>query len=97
MRISLMSVIQLDNFMTRFLRNVKKNFIHFIHNNFWEELLFFFNFPLYLQSVPIHSANVVKSCTKACKRVLTGTLLYLIGSESSCDLGRVIYKLNQKN
>jgi hypothetical protein len=45
---------------------------------------FFFNFPLHLQSVPVHSANVVKSC----RRVLTSILLYLIGSESSCDLGR---------
>jgi hypothetical protein len=55
------------------------------------------NFPLYLQSVPIHSANVVKSFTKACTRVLTSTLLYLIGSESSCDLGSETYKLNVKN
>jgi hypothetical protein len=30
-------------------------------------IFFFFYFPLYLQSVPIHSANVVK----ACRRVLT--------------------------
>jgi hypothetical protein len=29
--------------------------------------------------------------------VLTSTLLYLIGSESSCDLRSVIYKLNLKN
>jgi hypothetical protein len=57
----------------------------------------FFNFPLYLQSVPIHSANAVKSYTKACRRVLTSTLLYLIGSESSCDLGSVTYKINLKN
>jgi hypothetical protein len=49
--------------------------------------ILFFNFPFYLQSVPVHSANVVKSCTKACGRVLTSTLLYLIGSEPSCDLG----------
>jgi hypothetical protein len=59
--------------------------------------VFFFNFPLYLQSVPIYSANVVKSYTKACRRVLTSTLLYLIGLESSCDLGSVTYKLNLKN
>jgi hypothetical protein len=45
------------------------------------------NFPLYLQSVPIHSANVVKSYTKACRRVRTSSLLYLTGPESSCDLG----------
>jgi hypothetical protein len=59
----------------------------------------FFNFPLYLQSVPIHSANIVKSYIKACtsRRVLTSTLLYLIGSESSCDLGGETYKLNLKN
>jgi hypothetical protein len=56
-----------------------------------------FNFPLYLQSVPAHSANVVKLCTKACRRVLTSSLLYLIGSESSCDLGSETYKLNPKN
>jgi hypothetical protein len=53
----------------------------------------FFNFPLYLQSVPIHSTNVVK----ACRRVLTSTLIYIIGSESSCDLGNVTCKLNHKN
>jgi hypothetical protein len=35
------------------------------------------NFPLYLQSLPVHSANVAKPCTKACRRVLTSTLLYL--------------------
>jgi hypothetical protein len=59
---------------------------------------FFFSiFPLYLQSVPIHSANVEKSCTKACIRVLTSALLYLVGSESSCDLGSVTYKLNLKD
>jgi hypothetical protein len=33
---------------------------------------------LYLKSLPIHSANVVKSCTKVCRRVLASTLLYLI-------------------
>jgi hypothetical protein len=58
---------------------------------------FFFNFPLYLQSVPVHSVNVLRSYTKACRRVLTSTLLYLIGSESSCDLGSESYKLNLKN
>jgi hypothetical protein len=41
----------------------------------------------------MHSANVVK----ACRKVLTSTLLYLIGSESSCDLGSETYKLNLKN
>jgi hypothetical protein len=41
----------------------------------------------------MHSANVVKSC----KRVLTSTLLYLTGSEPSCDLGSETYKLNLKN
>jgi hypothetical protein len=50
---------------------------------------FFCRIPLYLQSVLIHSANVVRSYSKACRRVLTGTLLYLIGSEPSCDLGNV--------
>jgi hypothetical protein len=53
----------------------------------------FFNFQLYLQYVPIHSAKVLK----ACRRVLTSTLLYLIGSESTCDLGSETYKLNLKN
>jgi predicted nucleotidyltransferase len=57
----------------------------------------FFNSPLYLQSVPIYSANAVKSCTKACRRVLTSTHLYLIGSKSFCDLGIETYKLNLKN
>jgi hypothetical protein len=54
---------------------------------------FFFIFPLYLQSVPVHSANIVK----ACRRELTSTLLYLIGSESSCDLGSETYKRNLTN
>jgi hypothetical protein len=49
------------------------------------------------QSVPVHSANVVNSCTKARRRVLTSTLVYLIGSESSCDLGSETYKLNLKS
>jgi hypothetical protein len=44
-----------------------------------------------------HSANVVKSCTKACRRVVTSILLYLMESESSCDLGSETYKLNLKN
>jgi hypothetical protein len=57
----------------------------------------FFNFPLYLQSVPTHSANVLRPCRKARRRVLTSTLLYLIGSESSCDLGSETYKLNLRN
>jgi hypothetical protein len=39
----------------------------------------------------MHSANVVKSYTKARRRVLTSTLLCLIGSESSYDLGSVTY------
>jgi hypothetical protein len=58
---------------------------------------FLFNFPLYLQSVPVHSAKVVKSCTEACRRVPTSTLIYLIGSESSCDLVSETYKLELKN
>jgi hypothetical protein len=64
---------------------------------FFTLALVFFNSPFYFQSVPMHSANVVKSCTKACKRVLISTLLYLIGSVSSCDLGSVTYKLSLKN
>jgi hypothetical protein len=57
------------------------------------DIFFFFNFPLSLQSLPVHSANVVK----ACRRELTSTLPYLIGSKSSCDLGSKTYKLNRKN
>jgi hypothetical protein len=49
-----------------------------------------------LQSILIDSANVVSSYTKACRKMLTSTLLYLIGSESACDLGSVTYKLNHK-
>jgi hypothetical protein len=67
-------------------------YIMFYNRNF-----FFVLCPLYLQSVQVHSANVVKSRTKACTRVLTSTLLYLIGSESSCDLGSDTYKPNLKN
>jgi hypothetical protein len=37
------------------------------------------------------------SCTKARRRVLTRTLLYLTGSESSSDLGSETYELNLKN
>jgi hypothetical protein len=59
--------------------------------------VFFLNFPLYLQSVPVHSTNFVKSCTKAYRRVLTSTLLYLIGWESSCGLWSGTYKLNFNN
>jgi GTP1/Obg family GTP-binding protein len=56
-----------------------------------------FNFPFYSQFVPVHSANVVMSCIKACRRVLTSTLLYFIDSESSCDLGiETQYKLYLK-
>jgi hypothetical protein len=45
----------------------------------------------YLQSVLIHSANVARSCTKACRAVLTSTFLYLIGFRvllwfRECDL-----------
>jgi hypothetical protein len=58
--------------------------------------LFFCIIPLYLQSVLIHSVNVVRSYTKACRRVLTSTLLYLTGSEPSCDLGNETYRLNLK-
>jgi hypothetical protein len=64
-----------------------------IYNTTYHQVCYFFNFPLYLQSVPVHSANVVKSCPKACRRVLTSTLLYLIRSESSCDLGNVSSKI----
>jgi hypothetical protein len=52
---------------------------------------FFYSFfQLHLQSVPVHSANVVKPCTKTCGKVLTSTLLYLIGSESLWFRERVL-------
>jgi hypothetical protein len=38
--------------------------------------------------------NTFSKCCKACRRVFTSTLLYLIGSQSSCDLGSETYKLN---
>jgi hypothetical protein len=38
---------------------------------------FFFYFPLYLLSVTIHSANIVKSYTKTCRIVLTSALTLL--------------------
>jgi hypothetical protein len=47
--------------------------------------------------IRVHSANALKLYTKSCRRVLTSTLLYLIGSESCCDLGSETYKLNLKN
>jgi hypothetical protein len=72
-------------------------YIKFMPPNRLVGLVFFPNFPPYLQSVQIHLANVVKLYTKACRRVLASTLLYLIGSESSCDLGSETYKLNLKN
>jgi hypothetical protein len=46
-------------------------------------------FLLYLRPVAVHSANVVTSC----RSVLTSTLLYLTGSETSCDLGSETYRL----
>jgi hypothetical protein len=67
----------------------------------WRHVLWFCvcvcRIPLYLQSLLIHSENAVRSYTRACRRVITSTLLYLIGSESSCDLGNVTYKLNFVN
>jgi hypothetical protein len=45
----------------------------------------------------IAGAALDRAFVKACRRVVTSTLLYVIGSESSCDLGSVTYKLNLKN
>jgi hypothetical protein len=49
----------------------------------------FFSVFHFICSLYQYTANVVKLYTKACRRVLSSTLLYLIGSESSCDLGSV--------
>jgi hypothetical protein len=59
--------------------------------------IFFCRILIYMQSVPTLSAIAVKSYRKAYRTVLTSTLLYFIGSELSCDLGNVTYKLNFKN
>jgi hypothetical protein len=59
------------------------------HNKFLSILdlihFHFFNFLLYLQSVPIHSANLVKSRTKSCRRVLTSVHIYKIGLHANSD------------
>jgi hypothetical protein len=63
----------------------------------WGNIIFCVcTFPLNLQSVPIHSVNIVRSYAEPCRRVFTSTLLYFIGSESSCDLGNVTCKWNLK-
>jgi hypothetical protein len=53
--------------------------------------LFFCRMQPYLQSVPVHSANAVRTYTKGCRRVLTTTLLSVMGSEPSCDLGNLYF------
>jgi hypothetical protein len=57
----------------------------------------FFLFPTLFAICTSTFSKCLKSCTKACRRVLTSTLLYLKGSESSCDLHSETYKLNLKN
>jgi hypothetical protein len=51
----------------------------------------FFVIPLYLQAVPVHSANCVRTYTVACRRVLSSAPL---GSRPLVALGDETYKLN---
>jgi hypothetical protein len=53
----------------------------------------FFVIPIYLQSVPAHSANCVKTYTMACRRVLSSVPLQLIGSRHLVAFGDETYKL----
>jgi hypothetical protein len=39
------------------------------------QCIYIFVIPFYLQSVPVHSANCVKTYTMACRRVLSNALL----------------------
>jgi hypothetical protein len=41
----------------------------------WSERYLFFLIPFYFKPVPVHSANFVKRCTVACRRVLSSALL----------------------
>jgi hypothetical protein len=45
----------------------------------------------------VHSANCVKTCTLAYRRVLNSAPLYLTGSRSLVDFGNKTHKLNLKN
>jgi hypothetical protein len=49
---------------------------------------YFFVTAFYLQSVAVHSANCVKTYTVACRRVLSGAPLQLMGSRPLVDLAR---------
>jgi hypothetical protein len=51
-----------------------------------------FVIPFYSQSVPVHSANCIKTYTVACS-----TSLYLMGSKPLVAFGKKTYKLNLKN
>jgi hypothetical protein len=49
----------------------------------------YFTIPFYLQSVPVHSANRVKTYTMACRRVLGSAPLQLMGSRAFVAYGRL--------
>jgi hypothetical protein len=53
--------------------------------------------PIYLQSVPVHSANGAKTYTVECRRVLSSAPLWLIGSRPLLALGNEAYELNLIN
>jgi hypothetical protein len=53
--------------------------------------------PFYLQSVPVRSANCVKSCTIARRRVLSSDFLQLVGSRSLVAFENETYELNPAN
>jgi hypothetical protein len=53
--------------------------------------------PLYLKSLPVHSANCVKTWTVACRRVLSNAPLQIIGSRVIVTFENETYELNFTN
>jgi hypothetical protein len=56
-----------------------------------------FVIPFYLQSVPVHSANCVKTYTMALRRVHSSSPLKLIGSRPLVAFGNKTYRPNLTN
>jgi hypothetical protein len=50
-----------------------------------------------MEFVPVHSADCVKICSVACRRVRSSALLYPIGTRPDVDSGNETYKLNHKD
>jgi hypothetical protein len=63
----------------------------------WNIDHYFFIIQFHLQSIPVQLADCAKTHTTACRRVLSSTLLHLIGSRSFVAFGNEIYELNSEN